>query len=473
MSQHTPEAQKIKRVVIDKLLAERDKWLKIEKSGVKISSANKPKNYNRMARLIAGGKDSLYMDEIEKLLSSGASADKIRNKIRTISETEVPNLYRRTPIDQLHHIISVDQMQILANQEPDVMLDFLYMSEDKGWLFSDDPSNLSSFIKPAHAPGAMRESSNNPVYDLGIKADNQYITAHSSGTNKGVPKELNRKYSSGKELFEAMEPLIRESIAENQRGVNASVDVNKAVDNFSRQAGINYPGSIYDKTQTPETIAPVQQLFKNQTLSGNAVAQYNGPKFQDAAVLEEAGLGRDSYNARQMANAKKAVELYGDTSELVDSNGFLRLSDLFKRKADVAKLEKLIANVSNPAMFRMSGLLPVAGTALGAGLVDKVSADRDKEIKENPNDPSLKVNKALDQISGNADRLTLAGMATAATGLGAIPGAAMIAAGEVTSLTTGLLSLGIDATRGFLKLRNSEQTDEERLTKANQISFNR
>ena len=147
------------------------------------------------------------------------------------------------------------------------------------------------------------------------------------------------------------------------------------------------------------------------------------------------------------AGLEKAVELYGDTSELVDSNGFLRLSDLFKRKADVAKLEKLIANVSNPAMFRMSGLLPVAGTALGAGLVEKVSADRDKEIKENPNDPSLKVNKVLDQISGNADRLTLAGMGTAATGIGAIPGAAMIAAGEVTSLTTGLLSLGIDATK--------------------------
>ena len=473
MSQHTPEAQKIKRVVIDKLLAERDKWLKIEKGGVKISSANKPKNYNRMARLIAGGKDSLYMDEIEKLLSSGAGADKIKNRIRTISETEVPNLYKRTPIDQLHHIFPVELMQVLANQEPDVMLDFLYMAEDNGMFFSDDPSNLSSFIKPAHAPGAMRASSNNPVFDLGIKADNQYITAHSSGTNKGVPKELNRKYSSGKELFEAMEPLMRESIAENQRGVNASVDVNKAVDNFSRQAGINYSGSIYDTTQTPETIAPVQQLFKNQTLSGNATAQYNGPKFQDAAVLEEAGLGRDSYNARQIANAKKAEELYGSPANLMSKTGIIRLQDLYERKSEVIKLNQLIENLRNPAMLRMSGLLPAAGTALGASLVDKVSADRDKEIKQNPNDPSLKVNKVLDQVSGNADRLTLAGMATAATGLGAIPGAAMIAAGEVTSLTTGLLSLGIDATRGFLKLRNSEQTDEERLTKAKQIRFNR
>lgn len=473
MSQHTKEAQKIKRVVIDKLLAERDKWLKIEKGGVKISSANKPKNYNRMARLIAGGKDSLYMDEIEKLLSSGASADKIKNRIRTISETEVPNLYKRTPIDQLHHIFPVELLQVLANQEPDVMLDFLYMAEDKGMFFSDDPLNLSSFIKSAHAPGATRPSIDNPLDDLEIKSPSKFLTAHPYGTNKGIPKDLNRQYSSGKELFEVMEPLLLQAASENQRGVNASVDVNKAVDNFSRQAGINFSGSIYDTTQTPETIAPVQQLLKNLTLSGNAVAQYNGPKFQDAAVLEEANLTRDSYNARQMANAKKAVELYGDTSELVDSNGFLRLSDLFKRKADVAKLEKLIANVNNPAMFRMSGLLPLAGTALGAGLVDKVSADRDKEIKENPNDPSLKVNKALDQISGNADRLTLAGMATAATGLGAIPGAAMIAAGEVASLTTGLLSLGIDATRGFLKLRNSEQTDEERLTKANQISFNR
>ena len=472
MSQHTKEAQKIKRVVIDKLLAERDKWLKIEKSGVKISSANKPKNYNRMARLIAGGKDSLYMDEIEKLLSSGADADKIKNRIRTISETEVPNLYKRTPIDQLHHIFPVELMQVLANQEPDVMLDFLYMAEDKGMFFSDDPLNMSSFIKPAHAPGATRPSIDNPVYDLGIKSPSKYLTAHPYGTNKGIPKGLNRQYSTGKELFGAMEPLLLQAASENQRGINASVDVNKAVDNFAKQAGINYPGSIYDTTQTPETIAPVRQLLKNQTLSANAVAQYNGPKYQDTAVLEEAGITSDSYNARQMANKKKAVKTFGSPADLMSKPGILRLQDLYERPSDVIKLNQLIENLRNPAMFRMSGLLPFAGTALGASLVDKVSSDRDKEIKENPNDPSLKVNKVLDQVSGNADRLTLAGMATAATGLGAIPGAAMVAAGEVTSLTTGLLSLGIDATRGFLKLRNSEQTDEERLTKANQININ-
>lgn len=157
----------------------------------------------------------------------------------------------------------------------------------------------------------------------------------------------------------------------------------------------------------------------------------------------------------------------------IDASKPLSFYQLLQRNSDVAQIKSLAEAINNPLGRRMSGLLPFVGTGLGAALPEVVAADRDKEIKENPNDPSLKVNKVLDQVSGNADRLTLAGMATAATGIGAIPGAAMVAAGEATSLTTGLLSLGIDATRGFLKLRNSKQTDEKRLTTAKKIRFNR
>ena len=90
------------------------------------------------------------------------------------------------------------------------------------------------------------------------------------------------------------------------------------------------------------------------------------------------------------------------------------------------------------------GVLPVVGTALGAATVESAAQAREEEIKQRPNDPTLKVNKALDVAAGYGDRLSLAGMATSATGIGAVVGAPMVAIGEGLSLAAGAGSLSLD-----------------------------
>ena len=115
----------------------------------------------------------------------------------------------------------------------------------------------------------------------------------------------------------------------------------------------------------------------------------------------------------------------------------------------------------NPAVRRAAALLPIAGTLIGAGTVEANAASRDEEIAANPNDPTLHVNKALDQISGWGDRTSLAGMAATATGVGAPVGVPATAVGELTSLGAGLASMAIDATRGTINLiRNPEKIKE-------------
>lgn len=115
----------------------------------------------------------------------------------------------------------------------------------------------------------------------------------------------------------------------------------------------------------------------------------------------------------------------------------------------------------NPAVRRVATVLPIAGTLLGAGTVEVNAASRDEEIAANPNDPTLHVNKALDQISGWGDRTSLAGMAATATGAGAPVGIPATAVGELTSLGAGLASMAIDATRGTINLiRNPEKIKE-------------
>ena len=122
---------------------------------------------------------------------------------------------------------------------------------------------------------------------------------------------------------------------------------------------------------------------------------------------------------------------------------------------------KVAKFVKNPAVRRTAALFPFAGTLIGAGTVEANAASRDEEIAANPNDPTLHVNKALDQISGWGDRTSLAGMAATATGAGAPVGVPTAAVGELTSLGAGLASMAIDVTRGTINLfRNPEKIKE-------------
>lgn len=128
---------------------------------------------------------------------------------------------------------------------------------------------------------------------------------------------------------------------------------------------------------------------------------------------------------------------------------------------DVASSSGVIKLVKTPFLRRALSAVPVVGTVVGAANVEASAFEREKEIKENPNDPTLQANKVLDQISGWGDRTSLAGMATASTGVGAVPGAAMIAAGETASFLAGTASLAIDGGRAGLKFLTTPKKPKE------------
>lgn len=128
-----------------------------------------------------------------------------------------------------------------------------------------------------------------------------------------------------------------------------------------------------------------------------------------------------------------------------------------------AHLDNLVTLAKNPLVQRLAVGLPLAGTLWGSLTVEASAAERDKEIAENPNDPTLQVNKVLDQISGWGDRTSLAGMGLTATGPGAVVGAPMVAVGEATSLASFAASAAIDSGRAFLNFitDKKEVTEDE------------
>jgi len=129
-----------------------------------------------------------------------------------------------------------------------------------------------------------------------------------------------------------------------------------------------------------------------------------------------------------------------------------------------AHFDNLVTLAKNPLVRRLAVGVPIAGTLWGAGTVEVAAAERDKEIQANPNDPTLQVNKVLDQVSGWGDRTSLAGMAATATGVGAPVGVPAVAIGEAVSGVASTMSMAIDGGRAYLKfLTNKKEVTEEEL----------
>lgn len=349
--------------------------------------------------------------------------------------------------------------------DPKSIKTFLYAMQSGGRKARDKlntvPSSLSPLFNQHH--GAFGLAGVRPAYkglNINQAIDRGLQIRDQTGIKPGSYNSNLWEILSNREIHEGIGHGGSFNDKAQRLQINPGLDFESMKSELDRVYNLNVGRS--DAALDATKASGVTDLLKNIRTIGEF--DPNIDISQGVVTEETAKLARDA-----VTKGNRIVK----TKLGIDASKPLSFYQLLQHNKDLAQVKSLADAINNPLGRRMSGLLPFVGTGLGAALPEVVAADRDKEIKENPNDPSLKVNKVLDQVSGNADRLTLAGMATTATGLGAIPGAAMVAAGEVTSLTTGLLSLGIDATRGFLKLRNSEQTNEERLTKAKQIRFNR
>ena len=149
---------------------------------------------------------------------------------------------------------------------------------------------------------------------------------------------------------------------------------------------------------------------------------------------------------------------------------------------EAKKFQKLLR--TNGAMrLRVAGMIPFLGAPIGAVSKDTIQESRDEEIQENPNDPTLKANKFLDNVSGTGDQITTAGYAALGSvpqatsiemGLGlATVGAGMVIGGEVLSTGTSIPSIVIDGGRASYRHYTTPQTTQQKVDKLNTINLNR
>ena len=434
MSQHTIEAQHLKKNAIDKILTQMYGYIDDEKAGKKISSSNKPKMYLRMARLLAGTDDSVFIDTIDNLLAKNATGDEIKNALRGISERKIPQGLKRVMSDRLHHGIPLELMDVLMKQEPNVMLEFLQAAEADGRYFGDSRPNIdNSFQEQSHTAAADKATAKyeNHPYELNLRGDRRF-SAHPDGTNKGFDKALDQVYGSGSEMYDAFKPAIAEAEYALKLGINSDKSRRVVANELVIKEGIVKPGGDLWAKDTPEfeIIAGRAHLAKRE-VGLQVAASHNPYKFQDPKDLAANNI----------------------TPAMVDEWD----------KGQLKKLKLIQDAIENPLAKRAAGMVPFVGTGIGAALVENITTDREKEIAENPNDPTLQVNKVLDQVSGWGDRTSLAGMAATATGFGAPAGVPAVAVGEAVSGVASTMSMAIDGGRAYLKFitDKKEVTEEE------------
>lgn len=235
-------------------------------------------------------------------------------------------------------------------------------------------------------------------------------------------------------VFEALDQSTKTDAIAQKHGVTKQ-DVLQAIFNRGVEQQSGNP--------TAATKAAKELMISPEMAKINE--KYSKMPSQQTQVLEgldDAGINVDSIDKKTMLpipekNIYKAGTEGGDVIDKLSIG---------------SKLKKF---ASTPGAKRLLGHVPFAGAVAGATFLGANQEARAKEIAENPNDHSLKINKHLDWWSGWGDRATLAGAAMSTTGIGAAVGVPMMAAGEAVSSAAGLTSLGIDAGRAAIKATNN------------------
>ena len=337
-------------------------------SGKKISSSQKPKMYLRMARLLAGTDDSVFIDTVDDLLAKGATGDQVKNKLRNISEKVIPKNLKRLGSDRLHHGIPLEVLDPLMKQEPEVMLEFLQRGEADGLFFGDSTSNVdNSFQEQSHTGARDRAKTSGINYpsELQIEGDIRF-SAHPYGTNKGLNPKLNRKYKSGSEMYEALQPTIKEALSELQLGINADRPRRNKANELLVKEGLLLPGEDnWSSDMSPERIKVNRTALEAPELGMQVAAAQNNYLMQDPKLLKQAGITTADIDNVTAGNQLKLVKARGGFMRLVPVvGGAMTLPAIFANSTK-AKDAYAAGNTEQGNIYAANAAAETAGAVIG------------------------------------------------------------------------------------------------------------
>ena len=391
-----------------------------------------------------------FLDKIEdgKAINSHDEVHAIFEYIRKFDDGQLEKL-KLTKGDEIHHLIGYSEFaqSIKGLSVDDQVKAFNWLSENDIPIGTTSPNvETGAFSKPSHR---------NPL----AVGNPSWMSAHMKNT--GMPHKLAKTPASFDEWVNA---FSNEIIPKSYTGATIGRIVDgpriqkvfdaitadpEGLEAFAKKQGVSSQdiiSSVFSRSTDPTTnnspaLKAARKYARQIKLDETMKDFKQGAANQDEVFEIMKNLGFDVDAARNQlptgtvdANILNKGNAWREVvrSPLLKPQGF---DDYIK----TLKINQLVNAFDNPAARRAAGVFPIFGTLAGAGFVEKNAADRDKEIEQNPDDWSLKINKKLDQLSGWSDRLTI--------GSGGWAGPVT----EPVSLATGLTSLAIDGGRAVLK----------------------
>ena len=360
-----------------------------------------------------------FPDLVQDLLDSGISTAKIVRKLRNFQEQLLKHTVYIKDTETAHHRGMLRTGGSYYRGDPKIwqgviprLVDFF------GTQFGDVPENISSYLNWAHKSDTNTKGIELSVIGRTANPDKS-LTAHPWGPSAPwITKDLTpQQLSDPQALFDEM-----------ARRLDAQLEAAKIADRTSgpiRDVVRAIDPRAYDLKNPIEVIKEIQE----KVARSNLLALQEG-------ITDTVNQSRGSvnYNASMLPGLPPNI------------------------------VERGVDALKSPGLRRFVTTIPIAGTVWGSLNVETSAAERDAEIAANPNDPTLKANKMLDQIAGWGDRTALAGYLATGTVAGAPAGAVMIPVGEGVSAVAGGTSLLIDGGRAITKWAvdpNSQFKDEE------------
>jgi len=435
MSKFDAEYNVAKNLVVEKIQQWVNEQKALKAAGTKISKSG-VKQAERAKRSVISSTDETFGFLVEESLSKNLSGEAIKNKIRGLIERQFPKNLRLISSDRIHHKNALELVELVSQQSPDVVLQFLQRSEKEGYFYGDSLENTrgASFTEASHTAAFPQDNASGINYpkEYGA-AGEKLVSGHPAGTNDPRFKFQNKTYSSGDELFDAIKPALAFSADALDRALFADRPREEMLEILARNQGLLEPGeSVRDLNPGPRLQAI--QKFAEEPANKILIEGYRNAPASYGDFLQSPRPNLTKF--REQFPEEPLSKLPMGSPELEKALGVFDFSG--------AKAPTLLKNPFIKTGLMAATAIPFLGTAAGAATVEMQAAARDEEIASNPNDPTLQVNKALDIASGYGDRLSLAGMASTATGVGAVAGIPMTAAGETVSLLASGGSMALD-----------------------------
>jgi hypothetical protein len=244
MSKFDADYNKAKSLVVDKIQAWVDEQRALKAAGQKTSSSG-VKQAERAKRSIISSTDETFQYLVEEALSKDLSGEAIKNKIRTIIERQFPNSLRLLKSDRIHHKNALELVELVSQQSPEVVLQFLQRSEKEGFFFGDSLENTlgAFFTEPAHTGAYPQDSAGTINYPKEYGAPGErLISGHPAGTNDPRFKFESKIYNSGDELFDAIKPALAYSADALDRALFADKPRVDMAEMLLRNQGLIEPG---------------------------------------------------------------------------------------------------------------------------------------------------------------------------------------------------------------------------------------